>query len=53
MVSAYHILKNKEGYKELGAHYLDKLKKDKLLKHYKNKLEQLGYEVLLAEKEAA
>lgn len=53
LTSAYYILKDRGGYKELGATYLDNLNKAKVLKHHKNKLEQLGYEVLLVERTAA
>lgn len=43
LVAAYHIIKDKMEYKELGAHYLNAGKEDKLLKHYLKKLGQLGY----------
>src|SRR3990172_5770946 len=52
LVMAYHILKDKVGYKELGADYLDRRNKDKVERYHVNKLRQLGYDVLLAEKVA-
>jgi len=52
LVMAYHILKDKVGYKELGADYLAMRNKDKVERYHVNKLRQLGYDVLLAEKAA-
>ena len=52
LVIAYHILKDKVGYKELGGDYLDRRNKDKVERYHVNKLRQLGYDVLLAEKVA-
>ena len=52
LVIAYHILKDKVGYKELGADYLAMRNKDKVERYHVNKLRQLGYDVLLAEKVA-
>ena len=52
LVIAYHILKDKVGYKELGADYLAMRNKDKVERYHVNKLRQLGYDVLLAEKAA-
>src|SRR3990167_3599627 len=45
-------LKDKVGYKELGADYLAMRNKDKVERYHVNKLRQLGYDVLLAEKVA-
>ncbi len=53
LVSAYHMLKHKIHYKELGIDYLDKRNKEKIQRHYINKLNQLGYEVSLVEKQVA
>jgi len=53
LVSAYHIIKNQVEYMELGANYLDSRNKVRSEKYYMKKLEALGYDVLLAEKEAA
>lgn len=52
LVMAYHILKDKVGYKELGADYLAMRNKDKVERYHVNKLRQLGYDVLLAERAA-
>ena len=46
---SYHILKYKVEYKELGADYLDKRKKDKAVKNYIRRLKNLGFNVLLEE----
>lgn len=40
-------------YKELGEQYLDKRNETKVVRYYTNKLERLGFEVLLSEKKAA
>ena len=40
--ACYYILKNKEEYKDLGASYLEKNNKDKLIGHYIKKLSALG-----------
>lgn len=53
LASAYYILKDGVGYKELGNNYLDSRNKDKVIRYYRNKLEQLGYDVQLAGKMAA
>lgn len=50
LVSAYYMLRNRIGYKELGADYLDKRNKTKALRYYKRRIENLGFEVLLAER---
>jgi hypothetical protein len=47
LVMAYHILKNKVGYRELGADYLDNRNKDKVKMYHLNKLIQLGFNVSL------
>ncbi len=52
LVIAYHILKDEVGYKELGADYLDRRNKEKVERYHVNKLRQLGYDVLLAERAA-
>lgn len=53
LVSAYYMLRDKVPYRELGMNYLDNRNKERASKYYMNKLLQLGYEVLLVEKEAA
>ena len=45
LVMSYEILKHKVPYRELGADYLDKRKKDKITRSYINRLTALGYEV--------
>ena len=52
LVMAYHILKDKVGYKELGADYLDMRNKDKVKMYHMNKLIQLGFDVSLVEQAA-
>ena len=47
LVMAYHILKDKVGYKELGADYLDKRNKDRVKMYHMNKLIKLGFNVSL------
>lgn len=47
LVMVYYILKNKVGYKELGADYLDKRNKDRVTTYHMNKLIQLGFNVSL------
>ena len=49
LIMCYHILKYKRPYKELGADYLDKRRKDKITRNYVKKLNHLGYEVILQE----
>ena len=53
LVSVYYMLRDGISYKELGEQYLDKRNEARVLRHYKNKLESLGYEVLLSEKKVA
>lgn len=49
LIACYHIIKNKEGYKELGKDYLDSRKKEKIIKKHIKKLNELGYKVELEE----
>lgn len=53
LVSVYHMLKHKIHYKELGIDYLDRRNKEKMHRHYLNKLRQMGYEVTVVEKQVA
>jgi len=53
LVIAYHILKDKRPYSELGADYFDKLDTTRIERHHVHRLEQLGYTVTLTPKEAA
>jgi len=43
LVIAYHILKTRQPYQDLGADYFDRRKKDKTVKQAVKKLESLGY----------
>lgn len=47
LIAAYHMLKNHEPYKELGATYLDERNKPKVVKRMKQRIEQLGYRVTI------
>lgn len=49
LVIAYHILKTRQPYQDLGADYFDRRKKDKTVKQAVKKLESLGYKVSLEE----
>jgi len=51
LVSIYHMLKEKTGYKELGNEYLLKYKNvDRIKDNYINKLQSLGFEVVVDQK---
>lgn len=45
LVMSYEMMKHKVPYRELGADYLDKRKKDKITRSYIKRLTALGYEV--------
>ena len=49
LISAYHILKYRVPYKELGANYLDERKKERIARSYIRRLTNLGYAVTLKE----
>ena len=49
LIAAYHILKDKINYKELGAEYLDQLKKEKTKNYYVKRLNDMGYNIELKE----
>ncbi len=49
LIGAYHILKYRVPYKELGANYLDERKKDRIARSYVKRLTMLGYAVTLEE----
>src|SRR5512136_728774 len=49
LIICYHILKYRRPYKELGADYLDRRRKDKIARSYIKRLNHLGYEVTLEE----
>ena len=50
-VNLYHMLTNKQPYRELGADYFDRLDHQRLTKQTVKRLEALGYEVTLTPKE--
>jgi len=52
-VIAYHILKHKVPYKELGADYFDRLNVSYVKHHFTKRLEALGYKVTLEPLHAA
>ena len=41
LISAYHMIKNKKSYKELGNSYLDNSRKENLINFYKHQLSKL------------
>ncbi len=47
LVIAYHILRDKRPYNDLGVDYFDRLDQARLERHHVNRLKQLGYEVTL------
>jgi len=49
LISAYHILKYRVPYQELGANYLDQRKKERIARSYVKRLTNLGYSVTLKE----
>lgn len=53
LVISYHLIRDQVEYRELGVSYLDSRNKVRSERYYMKKLEGLGYNVLLTEKEAA
>ena len=47
LVIAYHILRTKQPYRELGGDYFDQLDRQRLERHHVHRLQALGYEVTL------
>jgi transposase len=45
LIAAYHILRDKVEYKELGCEFLDNRKKHKQIQHHLKRLHELGYDV--------
>lgn len=45
LCASYHIIKNKEAYKELGYEYLAERKKKNRLEYLKRQLKELGFEI--------
>lgn len=52
LVIAYHILKNRQPYHDLGANYFDERKSGAVLKNAVKRIEALGYTVIVKEKVA-
>jgi len=52
LVIAYHILKDKQPYRDLGADCFDKLDTERIRRHHVNRLSALGFEVTLTPKAA-
>jgi hypothetical protein len=47
LVIGYYILKRGEGYRELGAHYLEQSHKEQLQRYFVKRLQRLGLRVSL------
>lgn len=47
LVTAYHMLKNKRHYNELGADFFDQINRDKVRERLVGRLKKLGFEVIL------
>lgn len=47
LIAAYHILRDKVEYKELGSEFLDNRKKHKQIQHHLKRLHELGYDLEL------
>jgi hypothetical protein len=47
LVIAYHLLKDKTTYQELGANYFDQQDRERVSRRLTKRLEQLGYQVSL------
>jgi hypothetical protein len=45
LIMAYHIIKERCPYRELGANYFDRLNEQRLIKRLKSRIETLGYNV--------
>ncbi len=53
LVIAYHVLREGQPYRDLGADYFDKLNTTRLERHHVNRLKALGYAVALTPASAA
>jgi transposase len=53
LVVTYHILKYGRSYKDLGGDHFDRIARDRIRRYHIKRLESLGYNVRLTEKEAA
>ena len=47
----YHVLSDKQPYRDLGADYFDKMDKERLTRQALRRLEALGYDVSLSPKQ--
>jgi len=45
LVIAYHLIKEKKDFVELGAGYVDEKKREAQLKYYQKRIEELGAEI--------
>jgi transposase len=52
LVIAYHVLKERQPYRDLGADYFDKLDTERIQRHHVKRLQALGYDVELRPKVA-
>lgn len=50
LIAAYHIIRDKEEYKELGEDYLEQMRRSSLKKYWVKRLEKLGFDVTVEEK---
>jgi transposase len=51
LVIIYHVLSDKQPYRDLGADYFDKMDKERLTRQALRRLEALGYDVSLSPKQ--
>ena len=52
LIVIYQVLHDKQSYADLGIDYFDQLDADRLQRHHINRLEQLGFTVILTPKDA-
>ena len=45
LVIAYHLIKEKKDFVELGVNYMDEKKREAQLKYYQKRIEELGAEI--------
>ena len=45
LVIGYHMLKTRQGYRELGGNYLEQINKDQLQRYFTKRLQKLGFKV--------
>ncbi len=51
LVIVYHVLRDKQPYRDLGAHYFESLDTERLTRQALRRLEALGYTVTLTPKQ--